>query len=345
MLGRRITYRHMALAYLGLSVTTSCTPQPSVRTVSATAVIHPAAPVLLKQLDLKVPATLAASTLRPALDSSPAVADATAAPAFVAQPRSADDAARALDCLTAAVYYEARSQALDGQRAVAQVVLNRVRDPAFPASVCGVVYQGSTRATGCQFSFTCDGSLDRPREPLAWARASVIAADALGGAVYAPVGSATFYHANYVSPWWASSMTQVATIGAHIFYRWRGAMENALAFRQSYAGAEPLPGASRLAAAGTVEIHEAAALAGMVETVGGVSIHRHGEIVAAAAPAADALAEAKPVATPVAARSMVVSGVRIHHDGDGDDNADGAAMPSSVSGIRVHRAGDQSTQT
>ena len=338
MLGRRITYRHMLLAYLGLSVATSCTPQPPVRTASS-AVVHPAAPVLLKQLDLNVPATLAASTLRPAIDSSPAIAQAVAAPSFVAQPRTADDAARALDCLTAAVYYEARSQTLDGQRAVAQVVLNRVRDPAFPASVCGVVYQGSNRTTGCQFSFTCDGSLDRPREPLAWARASVIASDALGGAVYAPVGSATFYHADYVSPWWAASMTQVATIGAHIFYRWRGAMENALAFRQTYSGAEPLPGGSRMAAAGTVEIHEAAALAGAVETIGGVTIHRHGESVAAAAPAADALAAAAPVAAPVAARSTVMSGVRVHHDGD----ADGGMVPSSIAGIHVHRAGDQTT--
>src|SRR3954468_6506981 len=74
---------------------------------------------------------------------------------------SADDFRSALDCLTAAVYYEARSESEDGQRAVAQVVLNRVRHPAFPKSVCGVVYQGSNRATGCQFSFTCDGSLAR----------------------------------------------------------------------------------------------------------------------------------------------------------------------------------------
>jgi hypothetical protein len=340
MLGRRITYRHLALVYLGLSVATSCTPQPGVRTVSATVPVHPAAPVLLKQLDLNVPATLAASTLRPSLDASPAVADATAAPSFVAQPRSADDAARALDCLTAAIYYEARSQTLDGQRAVAQVVLNRVRDPAFPASVCGVVYQGSNRTTGCQFSFTCDGSLDRPREPLAWARASVIAADALGGAVYAPVGSATFYHANYVSPWWASSMTQVATIGAHIFYRWRGAMENALAFRQTYSGAEPLPGGSRMAAAGAVEIHEAAALAGAVETVGGVTIHRHGDSAAAAvaaAPLTAALAATTPVAAPAAARSVMMGGVRVHHDRGADTGMASDDRPASVTGVHIHR--------
>ena len=78
-----------------------------------------------------------------------------------------DDAtrARALDCLTSAIYYEAGQESTDGQRAVAQVVLNRVRHPAFPASVCGVVYEGSTRATGCQFTFTCDGSLARAPMP------------------------------------------------------------------------------------------------------------------------------------------------------------------------------------
>src|SRR4051812_46235705 len=101
---------------------------------------------------------------------------------------SDSDARTALDCLTAAVYYEARSESEDGERAVAQVVLNRVRHPAFPKSVCGVVYQGSNRATGCQFSFTCDGSLARGREPGPWDRARRIASQALAGSVYEPVG-------------------------------------------------------------------------------------------------------------------------------------------------------------
>ena len=106
--------------------------------------------------------------------------------------------------------------------------------------MCGVVYQGSTRSTGCQFTFTCDGSLSRTpqrdADGLARARSQ---SSALAGSVYAPVGSATFYHANYVSPWWANSMDKVATVGAHIFYRWRGGMEGALAFRQRYSGSEP----------------------------------------------------------------------------------------------------------
>lgn len=160
-------------------------------------------------------------------------------PSFLSSARSPDDAARAADCLTTAIYYEARSEPVDGQRAVAQVVLNRVRDRAFPGSVCGVVWQGSNRATGCQFSFTCDGSLDRPRDPIAWARARVVALGMLAGESYAPVGSATHYHTTAISPWWAPSLRRIGTIGSHIFYRWAAPLERALAFRQAYAGVEP----------------------------------------------------------------------------------------------------------
>jgi len=146
---------------------------------------------------------------------------------------------RALDCLTSAIYYEAGSEDADGQRAVAQVVLNRVRHPAFPASVCGVVYDGSTRATGCQFTFTCDGSLLRPPSPDVWNRARTIAAAALSGFVYKPVGTATHYHADYVVPYWASTLTKNAIVGAHIFYRWAGSWGRPMAFTQSYGRSEP----------------------------------------------------------------------------------------------------------
>jgi hypothetical protein len=144
----------------------------------------------------------------------------------------------ALDCLTAALYYEAASESIDGQRAVAQVVLNRVRHPAFPASVCGVVFEGSERATGCQFSFTCDGSLLRQPIPQLWARLRTIAGAALRGEVQASVGNATHYHADYVVPYWASSLVKSAVIGRHIFYRWRGYWGTPPAFRQRYAAAE-----------------------------------------------------------------------------------------------------------
>ena len=101
------------------------------------------------------------------------------------------DKARALDCLAKAVYYEAASESEGGQRAVAQVVLNRVAHPAYPKTVCGVVYQGSQRRTGCQFSFTCDGSLARKPSATYWARALAVSRRALSGQVYAPVGLAT----------------------------------------------------------------------------------------------------------------------------------------------------------
>ncbi|MFL6734967.1 MAG: cell wall hydrolase, partial [Sphingomicrobium sp.] len=168
---------------------------------------------------------------------------------------------RALECLTSAVYYEAGSQDADGQRAVAQVVLNRVRHPAFPANVCGVVYQGSTRATGCQFTFTCDGSLMRRPSIDGWARARKIAEAALAGAVYAPVGYATHYHANYVVPYWASSLVKNAVVGAHIFYRWTGGWGRPLAFAKRYAGVEPDVGSLRTAALAAEVANAKAALA------------------------------------------------------------------------------------
>jgi len=147
--------------------------------------------------------------------------------------------ARALDCLTSAAYYEAGNESADGIRAVVQVVLNRVRHPAFPSSVCGVVYQGSTRATGCQFTFTCDGSLLRRPNAVSWTRARQIAEAALGGSVYAPVGWATHYHANYVLPYWAPTLAKNAVVGAHLFYRWSGGWGRSPSFSQRYNRHEP----------------------------------------------------------------------------------------------------------
>lgn len=131
-----------------------------------------------------------------------------------AQPAKATGAAsqaRELECLTEAVYYEARGETPAGQQAVAQVVLNRVHHPAFPKSVCGVVHQG------CQFSFACDGSLRRAKERGAWDRARRIATRALSGQIFADVGQATHFHVNSVQPGW--NMLRVAQIGTHVFYR------------------------------------------------------------------------------------------------------------------------------
>ncbi len=124
-----------------------------------------------------------------------------------------------LECLTQAVYYEARGESPSGQYAVAQVVMNRVKHRAFPKSVCGVVFQGAGRRTGCQFSFACDGSMRGRREGAAWERARRVAARALDGYVYAPVGNATHFHTTAVNPRWSGTLTRVTQVGQHIFYR------------------------------------------------------------------------------------------------------------------------------
>jgi spore germination cell wall hydrolase CwlJ-like protein len=151
---------------------------------------------------------------------------------------------RALTCLTQAVYYEAGFEPLSGRRAVAQVVLNRMRHPAFPKSVCGVVYQRNATPV-CQFSFVCDGSLSRAPAAGAWAISRQIAADALAGYVEPSVGSATHYHADYVAPRWAPLLAKINKIGAHIFYRWPGAWGLPAAFTGRYIGEPSDPAALR----------------------------------------------------------------------------------------------------
>ena len=151
------------------------------------------------------------------------------------------DRYRALTCLTQAIYYEAASEPDAGQRAVAQVVLNRVAHPAYPNTVCGVVYQGSERSTGCQFTFTCDGSLARVPSRQFWLRAESVARAALSGYVYAPAGLATHYHTIAVHPYWADKLNYLQTIGAHRFYALGGPAGAPNAFRAwAYAGGEPV---------------------------------------------------------------------------------------------------------
>jgi len=132
------------------------------------------------------------------------------------------DSARDLDCLADAVYYEARGETPAGQAAVAQVVLNRVRHPAFPKSVCAVVFQGARDGAGCQFSFACDGSMARAREPAAWRHAREVAAHALAGFVMPSVGNATHFHVVGLDPGWGPRLLRVAQIGLHVFYRFGG---------------------------------------------------------------------------------------------------------------------------
>ena len=146
---------------------------------------------------------------------------------------AAIDDSRDLECLTQAAYYEARGEGSDGMRAVAQVVLNRARHRAFPNSVCGVVFQGAGRRTGCQFSFTCDGSMRGNVNRAAWNRARDIASRALSGYVYSPVGSATHFHTTGVNPAWRNSLIRVNQVGQHLFYRFGGRSGSGAAF--SYA--------------------------------------------------------------------------------------------------------------
>lgn len=146
----------------------------------------------------------------------------------------AGDKERALLCLTQAVYYEAGFESVEGRRAVAQVVLNRMRHPAFPKSVCGVVYQSNGRV--CQFTFACDGALNRAPAGTAWRQAAEIARSALAGYVERSVGSATHYHADYVAPRWAPLLAKVAKLGQHVFYRWPGSWGQSGAFTGRYIG-------------------------------------------------------------------------------------------------------------
>ena len=131
---------------------------------------------------------------------------------------SARYAREAGDCLaTAAIYESARSA--DGQRAVIQVILNRVRSYGFPKTICGVVYQGASKETGCQFSFACDQSLARRHEPRGWSAARRRAAHALHGYVFPRVGTATHYHTDWIVPYWSASLDKIAKVDSHIFYR------------------------------------------------------------------------------------------------------------------------------
>ena len=151
-----------------------------------------------------------------------------------------EDKARALDCMAAAMLYEAGDDTL-GQRSVGQVVINRVRHPAFPKTICGVVFQGSERRTGCQFTFTCDGALvSHVWSDDAWRRARQTAKLALTGTVYKPVGYSTHYHTDWVVPYWQSSLDKVARVRTHLFFRWTGWWGTPPAFRRAVTPSEPV---------------------------------------------------------------------------------------------------------
>ncbi|MES1989781.1 MAG: cell wall hydrolase [Pseudomonadota bacterium] len=128
------------------------------------------------------------------------------------------DLERERRCLVEGIYYEARGERAAGQRAVAEVVLNRVVSGRYPDTICGVVYQG-VKSGQCQFSFACTNVMTKPRDMTAWRKAQRMAHYVLSGKLRSSIGAATFYHASYVSPYWAPHMVEVAKIGQHVFYR------------------------------------------------------------------------------------------------------------------------------
>ena len=166
------------------------------------------------------PMVMKAAFIQPSkkLSTKPTLAQAAAQPFHL---RGAFDQSRDLECLTQAVYYESRGESRSGQSAVAQVILNRVRHPAFPKSVCGVVFQGA-KTGGCQFSFACDGQPHHPLENASWRRAEGVAAEALDGQVMAEVGDATHFHVASSGSNFSAGLLKVAQIGAHVFYRFGG---------------------------------------------------------------------------------------------------------------------------
>lgn len=164
---------------------------------------------------------------------------------------SPQDQSRAVECLALAAMAEAGPSDI-GQRAVIQVVLNRVRHPAFAKTVCGVVFEGSERRTGCQFSFTCDGSLARRYSANAWQVARLRAGEMLAGKVYAPVSNATHYHTDWVHPYWSPKLVKLARVETHLFFRWPGYWGSDKALRTPYLGNEPDPFAGQPAETATV---------------------------------------------------------------------------------------------
>lgn len=148
------------------------------------------------------------------------------------------DQAKAVDCLALAQLYEAGLSERD-QAAVAQVILNRVRHPAYPHSICAVVFEGSDRPIGCQFTFTCDGSLSRRYTARAWEQARELASRMLDGEVNTEVGWATHYHTDWVHPYWSSSLDKITKVGSHLFFKWRGFWGTSTAFSSQYSGKEP----------------------------------------------------------------------------------------------------------
>lgn len=244
----------------------------------------------------KSAASSAAAPAELASTPAPALTRARFASAGSVSPfrlRGALDEFRDLDCLAQAVYYEARGETPAGQAAVAQVVLNRVRHPSFPKSVCAVVFQGA-RTSGCQFSFACDGAAHHPTDSSAWRRAERVAAKALDGEVMAEVGAATHFHAASISAEWGPHLLKVAQIGSHIFYRFGGHAGAAQMFHGEAEASKPVDVKPVFASLGTLPSAEQA---GEVLAAGAAAVEHAASVVENAAKAAVSPKPAEPAPT------------------------------------------------
>ena len=175
-------------------------------------------------MDIK---SVAAGFINGALVAGMVAVGVTGAKEAIAQERLSTIAPEQRECLALNIYHEARGESIAGQVAVAWVTLNRMESQSFPNSICGVVYQARTDSAGnpirnqCQFSWYCDGRSDRIRNQREWEDVQLIADVVLldwARASESPVQNATFYHADYVTPYWASAFTEIATVDNHIFY-------------------------------------------------------------------------------------------------------------------------------
>ncbi len=146
-----------------------------------------------------------------------AAVDIAPLPAAIIPPREKQS-----ECLAEVLYYEARGEGTEGQKAVAEVVLQRTRDHNYPGTICGVVYEGAQPSNkGCQVSFACDGAMRQPKERTSWERMRKLAEAIVSGAVKlaGETGHAIAYHSIDIRPAWAETMVKTAQIGNHVFYR------------------------------------------------------------------------------------------------------------------------------
>lgn len=222
-----------------------------------------------------------------------AVLRGPSAPAEQTQPAEPAIDARQHNCLSQAIYYEARGETQRGQIAVAEVIMNRVRSPAYPNSICGVVYQGSHRVTGCQFTFTCDGSLNRRPRGRAWSQAQRVATAVMMGYARPMTQNATHYHTTAVNPVWNSGLVQTTQIGVHVFYRFPNRSERAY-YQEALARRRATTGYSRRATDDLIPQADAAALEAVEEVID--------------APVEAGSADDKPIATETPVQGLEATG-------------------------------------